>query len=185
MQLKSLRLYILFLLVALGQTGSCVLYKAENRAEEKPLPGRVLNRSEKLLNRSEELENLYDRPSSIKPEHVHEVEKNCCYHMSCLLILIYYVEPISYGCFVLYLAAARIFPTFAKKCCMTKRHIFKRFCQKAKRYIFYSALLHLSITIPIVSKQSVYNVITFSLKCLYGALPRCLYFRLGFSSHWL
>ena len=39
MQLKSLRLYILFLLVALGQTEGCVLYKAENRAEENPLPG--------------------------------------------------------------------------------------------------------------------------------------------------
>ena len=39
MQLKSLRLYILFL-VALGyQTESCALYKAENRAEENPLPG--------------------------------------------------------------------------------------------------------------------------------------------------
>lgn len=38
MQLKSLQLYILFL-VALGLTGSCVLYKAENRAEENPLPG--------------------------------------------------------------------------------------------------------------------------------------------------
>ena len=41
-QLKSLRLYILFL-VALGyQTEGCVLYKAENRAEENPLPGRFL-----------------------------------------------------------------------------------------------------------------------------------------------
>lgn len=78
MHLKSLRLYSLFL-VALGyQTEGCVLYKAENRAEENPLPGCVLNRSE-------ELENLYDRPGSVKSEHVHEVEKNCCYHMSCLL----------------------------------------------------------------------------------------------------
>ena len=34
MHLKSLRLYSLFL-VALGQTEGCVLYKAENRAEEK------------------------------------------------------------------------------------------------------------------------------------------------------
>ena len=42
MQLKSLRLYILFLLVALGQTEGCVLYKAKNRAEESPLPGRFL-----------------------------------------------------------------------------------------------------------------------------------------------
>ena len=41
MQLKSLRLYILFL-VALGLTGSCVLYKAANRAEENPLPGHFL-----------------------------------------------------------------------------------------------------------------------------------------------
>ena len=41
MQLKSLWLYILFR-VALGQTEGCVLYKAENRAEEKPLPGRFL-----------------------------------------------------------------------------------------------------------------------------------------------
>ena len=41
MQLKSLRLYSLFL-VALGQTEGCVLYKAENRAEENPLPGRFL-----------------------------------------------------------------------------------------------------------------------------------------------
>lgn len=73
MQLKSLRLYILFLLVALDQTEGCVLYKAENRAEENPLPGCVLNRSE-------ELENLYDRPSSIKPEHVHEVKNNSSYH---------------------------------------------------------------------------------------------------------
>ena len=40
-QLKSLRLYILFL-VALDQTEGCVLYKAENRAEEKPLPDRFL-----------------------------------------------------------------------------------------------------------------------------------------------
>ena len=40
-QLKSLRLYSLFL-VALGQTEGCVLYKAENRAEENPLPGRFL-----------------------------------------------------------------------------------------------------------------------------------------------
>ena len=178
MQLKSLRLYILFL-VALGyQTGSCVLYKAENRAEENPLPGCVLNRSE-------ELENLHDSPCSVESEHIHEVEKNCCYHMSCLLILIYYIKSISRCRFVLYFTATRIFPTFTKKRCMTKRHIFKRFCQKAKRYIFYSALLHLRITIPIVSKQSVYNIITFSLKCLYGALPRCLYFCLGFSSHWL
>ena len=38
-QLKSLRLYSLFL-VALGQTEGCVLYKAKSRAEEKPLPGR-------------------------------------------------------------------------------------------------------------------------------------------------
>lgn len=74
MQLKSLRLYILFLLVALGLTGSCVLYKAENdRAEENPLPGCVLNRSE-------ELENLYDRPGSVKSEHVHEVKNNSSYH---------------------------------------------------------------------------------------------------------
>ena len=41
-QLKSLRFYILFL-VALGyQTEGCVLYKAKNRAEENPLPGRFL-----------------------------------------------------------------------------------------------------------------------------------------------
>ena len=40
-QLKNLRLYSLFL-VALGQTEGCVLYKAENRAEENPLPGRFL-----------------------------------------------------------------------------------------------------------------------------------------------
>ena len=40
-QLKSLRLYILFL-VALGQTEGCVLYKAKSRAEENPLPGRFL-----------------------------------------------------------------------------------------------------------------------------------------------
>lgn len=72
MQLKSLQLYILFL-VALGLTEGCVLYKAENRAEENPLPGCVLNRSE-------ELENLYDRPSSIKPEHVHEIKNNSSYH---------------------------------------------------------------------------------------------------------
>lgn len=73
MQLKSLRLYILFL-VALGyQTEGCVLYKAENRAEGNP-PARL------FLNRSEELENLYDRPSSIKPEHVHEVKNNSSYH---------------------------------------------------------------------------------------------------------
>ena len=38
MQLKSLRLYSLFL-VALGSSEGCVLYKAENRAEENPLPG--------------------------------------------------------------------------------------------------------------------------------------------------
>lgn len=70
---KSPWLYSLFL-VALGyQTEGCVLYKAENRAEENPLPGCVLNRSE-------ELENLYDRPSSIKPEHVHEVKNNSSYH---------------------------------------------------------------------------------------------------------
>ena len=37
-QLKSLRLYILFH-AALGLTEGCVLYKAENRAEENPLPG--------------------------------------------------------------------------------------------------------------------------------------------------
>ena len=37
-QLKSLRLYSLFL-VALDQTEGCVLYKAENRAEVFPLPG--------------------------------------------------------------------------------------------------------------------------------------------------
>ena len=41
MQLKSLWLYILFR-VALGQTEGCVLYKAKNRAEESPLPGRFL-----------------------------------------------------------------------------------------------------------------------------------------------
>lgn len=72
MQLKSLRLYILFL-VALGQTEGCVLYKAKSRAEENPLPGCVLNRSE-------ELENLHDRPSAVKPEHVHEVKNNSSYH---------------------------------------------------------------------------------------------------------
>ena len=42
MHLKSLRLYILFLLVALGLTEGCALYKAANRAEENPLPGRFL-----------------------------------------------------------------------------------------------------------------------------------------------
>ena len=31
MQLKSLRLYILFLLVALGQTGSCVIVSTDNK----------------------------------------------------------------------------------------------------------------------------------------------------------
>ena len=67
MHLKSLRLYILFH-AALGLTEGCVLYKAEYRAEENPLPGCVLNRSEKLLNRSEEFENLHDRPSAVKPE---------------------------------------------------------------------------------------------------------------------
>lgn len=73
MQLKSLQLYILFL-VALGyQTGSCVLYKAEK-------PGRGKSPARLFLNRSEELENLYDRPSSIKPEHVHEVKNNSSYH---------------------------------------------------------------------------------------------------------
>lgn len=73
MRLKSLWLYSLFL-VALGyQTEGCVLYKAENRAEENPLPGCVLNRSE-------ELENLHDRPSAVKPEHVHEVKNNSSYH---------------------------------------------------------------------------------------------------------
>lgn len=77
MQLKSLWLYILFH-AAVSLRRGCALYKAENRAEENPLPGCVLNRSE-------ELENLYDRPGSVKSEHVHEVEKNCCYHMSCLL----------------------------------------------------------------------------------------------------
>ena len=41
MQLKSFRLYSLFL-VALGQTEGCVLYKAKSRAEENPLPGRFL-----------------------------------------------------------------------------------------------------------------------------------------------
>lgn len=92
MQLKSLRLYILFLLVALGLTGSCVLYKAENRAEENPLPGRFLvasckqvvvskrTQNARKLNHAEKLENLYDRPSSIKPEHVHEVKNNSSYH---------------------------------------------------------------------------------------------------------
>lgn len=38
MHLKSPRLYILFH-AALGLTEGCVLYKAENRAEENPLPG--------------------------------------------------------------------------------------------------------------------------------------------------
>ena len=42
MHLKSPWLYSLFL-VALGyQTEGCVLYKAENRAEENPLPGHFL-----------------------------------------------------------------------------------------------------------------------------------------------
>ena len=41
MHLKSPWLYSLFL-VALGQTEGCVLYKAENWAEENPLPGRFL-----------------------------------------------------------------------------------------------------------------------------------------------
>lgn len=68
MHLKSLRLYILFH-AALGLTGSRN-YKRENRAEENPLPGCVLNRSEKLLNRSEELENLHDCPSAVKPEQI-------------------------------------------------------------------------------------------------------------------
>lgn len=54
--------YILFH-AALGLTEGCVLYKAENRAEENPLPGCVLNRSE-------ELENLHDRPSAVKPEQI-------------------------------------------------------------------------------------------------------------------
>ena len=40
MQLKSLRLCILFHLVALGSSEGYVLYKAENRAEDDPLPGR-------------------------------------------------------------------------------------------------------------------------------------------------
>lgn len=75
MQLKSLQLYILFL-VALGLTGSCVLYKAENRAEVNPLPGHFYT----TLYRPEELENLYDRPSAVKPEHVHEVKNNSSYH---------------------------------------------------------------------------------------------------------
>ena len=41
MHLKSLRLYILFL-VALGLTEGCALYKAANRAGDFPLPGRFL-----------------------------------------------------------------------------------------------------------------------------------------------
>lgn len=105
--IKSLQLYILFL-VALGLTESCVLYKAENRAEENPLPGRFLvasckqvgfrtraKRTRKThaertpnareLNHAEKLEHRHDDTRAVKSEHVHEVEKNCCYHMSCLL----------------------------------------------------------------------------------------------------
>lgn len=56
--------------------------------------------------------------------------------MSCLLILIYYVEPISYGCFVLYLAAARIFPTFAKKMLHDKATYFQEILPKSKAVYF-------------------------------------------------
>lgn len=74
MHLKSLRLYILFLLVALGQTEGRVLYKAENRAEENPLPGH-------FLNRSKELEYLHDSPSAVKPEQIQQIIDDCCYHI--------------------------------------------------------------------------------------------------------
>lgn len=71
MQLKSLRLYILFL-VALGyQTEGCVLYKAESRAEENPLPGHFCI----TLYHPEELKYLNKSPGSVESEHVHEVEK--------------------------------------------------------------------------------------------------------------
>ena len=74
MQLKSLRLYILFL-VALGQTEGCVLYKAENRAEENPLPDRFLYHAEKL-------EHRHDDTRAVKPEHIKQIKKDSCYHHS-------------------------------------------------------------------------------------------------------
>lgn len=64
--------YILFH-AALGLTGS-YNYKRESRAEEKPLPGCVLNRSE-------ELEDLHDRPSAVKPEQIKQIIDYCCYHI--------------------------------------------------------------------------------------------------------
>jgi hypothetical protein len=93
--------------VALGyQTEGCVLYKAENRAEENPLPGRFLVASwfqntrkthakrtqnvRKLpasyqqvtskLNHAEKLEHRHDDTRAVKPEHVHEVKNNSSYH---------------------------------------------------------------------------------------------------------
>lgn len=74
MHLKSFRLYPISR-GSLAPAGLLFYHfadvgKMENRAEGNPLPGCVLNRSEKLLNRSEELENLHDRPSAVKPEQI-------------------------------------------------------------------------------------------------------------------
>lgn len=55
--------------------------KTKSRAEENPLPGHFCI----TLYHPEELKYLNKSPGSVESEHVHEVEKNCCYHMSCLL----------------------------------------------------------------------------------------------------
>ena len=79
MHLKSLRLYILFLLVALGyQTEGCVLYKvlykAENRAREIPCP--VIFIFVVSLNRAKNFEHKHDNTRSIEPEYVEQVIKD-------------------------------------------------------------------------------------------------------------
>lgn len=89
MHLKSLRLYSLFL-VALGSSEGCVLYKAENRAGDFPLPGHFLvlsklvlkrTKNARKLNHAEKLENLHDSPRAKKPQLIKQIKKNSCYHM--------------------------------------------------------------------------------------------------------
>ena len=74
MQLKSLQLYILFL-VALGLTESCVLYKAENRARD-------FSPARSFLYHTQKLEYLHDSPCSKKPKLIKQIKKDSCYHHS-------------------------------------------------------------------------------------------------------
>ena len=89
MQLKSLRLYILFR-VALGQTEGCVLYKAESRARDfsparsffSPKLVASYPQVTRKLNHAEKLEHRHDDTRAVKPEHIKQIKKDSCYHHS-------------------------------------------------------------------------------------------------------